>query len=235
MYILEKFTEPLLRSWRLPRPFSRSSRPNFGFHLFLMGFHLEFSLFWVSRSFDLSDLGDLRRGSGNFFKNYIFEISAFQRKRWGMSQLCGRKFSLNLFTEEVWFLWSIQYKSPFYISKLCSSRWCISRPYFINILCNCYLDCSTASKKWCNNNNWASNYQYNGWTLVNVHRYGFTQILSAFFYQIWHCLSIHQGIDRKAQNHTSCQLYLKIIFLHGKGWKGKMKLFFLDYEKKISS
>ena len=81
--------------------FLRSQRPNFGFHLSLMGFHLEFSLFWVSRSFDLSDLGDLRRGSGNFFKNYIFEISAFQRKRWGMSQLCGQKFSLNLFTEEV--------------------------------------------------------------------------------------------------------------------------------------
>ena len=27
------------------RPFLRSRRPNFGFHLFLMGFHLEFSLF----------------------------------------------------------------------------------------------------------------------------------------------------------------------------------------------
>jgi hypothetical protein len=31
--------------------------------------------------FDLSDLGDLRRGSGNFFKNYIFEFIAFQGKR----------------------------------------------------------------------------------------------------------------------------------------------------------
>ena len=40
------------------------------------GFDLEFLSFWVSRSFDLSDLGDLRRGSVNFFKNYIFEISA---------------------------------------------------------------------------------------------------------------------------------------------------------------
>jgi hypothetical protein len=53
-------------------------RPSFGFHLVLTCFHLEFSAFWVWRSFDL---GDLRRGSGNFFKNYIFEISAFQGKR----------------------------------------------------------------------------------------------------------------------------------------------------------
>ena len=81
-------------------PFSRSRRPNFGFRLFLMGFHLEFSLFWVSRSFDLSDLGDLRRGSGIFFKNYIFEISAFQEKRWDMFQLSHKIFhNLNLSTE----------------------------------------------------------------------------------------------------------------------------------------
>ena len=65
---------------------------NFGFHLILRSFHLEFSLFWVSRSFDLGDLGDLRRSSGNFFKNYIFEISGFQQKRWGMSQLSCRNF-----------------------------------------------------------------------------------------------------------------------------------------------
>ena len=55
-------------------------------------FHLEFSSFWISRSFDLGDLGVLRRGPGNFFKNYIFEISAFQRKRWGMSQLSRQNF-----------------------------------------------------------------------------------------------------------------------------------------------
>ena len=92
VFFLEKFTEPLLRSSRSQRPFSRSPGPNFGFHLFLIGFHLEFSLFWISRSFDLNDLGDLRRGSGNFFKNYIFEISAFQGKRWGMSRLSRRNF-----------------------------------------------------------------------------------------------------------------------------------------------
>ena len=34
----------------------RSLRPNFGFHLVFTSFHLEFSLFWVSRLFDLGDL-----------------------------------------------------------------------------------------------------------------------------------------------------------------------------------
>jgi hypothetical protein len=74
------------------RSFSRSLRPNFGFHLVLKSFHLEFSSFWISRSFDLGDLGVLRMGPGNFFKNYIFEISAFQGKRWGMSQLSSQHF-----------------------------------------------------------------------------------------------------------------------------------------------
>ena len=74
------------------RPFSRSWRKNFGFHLFLMSFHLEFSPFWVSRLFDLSDLGDLRRGPVNVFKNYIFEISAFKGERWGMFRLSRKHF-----------------------------------------------------------------------------------------------------------------------------------------------
>jgi hypothetical protein len=65
------------------RSFSRSLRRNFGFHLVFTSFHLEFLLFWVSRSFDLGNLSNLRRGSGNFFKHYVFEISAFQEKRWG--------------------------------------------------------------------------------------------------------------------------------------------------------
>ena len=48
-----------------------SLRPNFGFHLTFTNFHLEFSLFGVSRLFDLGDLSDLIRGSGIFFKSYI--------------------------------------------------------------------------------------------------------------------------------------------------------------------
>ena len=42
-----------------------------------MSFDLEFSLFWVSRLFDLGDLGDLEKSPVNVFKNYIFEISEF--------------------------------------------------------------------------------------------------------------------------------------------------------------
>ena len=44
------------------RSFLRSPRPNFGFHLVFTGFHLEFSSFWISRLFDLNDLGVLRMG-----------------------------------------------------------------------------------------------------------------------------------------------------------------------------
>ena len=76
------------------RLFSRSRRPNFGFHLFLISFHLEFSLFWVSRSSDLSDLGDLRRGSENFFKNYICKISTSSWEKWAIQAwLSSRTFS----------------------------------------------------------------------------------------------------------------------------------------------
>ena len=74
--IFEKIHKAPSEVAEVKRSFSRSPRPNFGFHLVLTGFDLEFSLFWVSRSFDLSDLGDLRRGPVNFLKNYIFEISA---------------------------------------------------------------------------------------------------------------------------------------------------------------
>ena len=42
-----------------------------------MSFDLEFSLFWVSRLFDLGDLGDLEKSPVNVFKNYIFEIGGF--------------------------------------------------------------------------------------------------------------------------------------------------------------
>ena len=46
--------------------------------------------------FDLSNLGDLRRGSGNFFRNYIFEISAFQQN----DEVC-HSFLLEIFTESL--------------------------------------------------------------------------------------------------------------------------------------
>ena len=80
------------------RSFSRSPRPNFGFHLVLTGFDLEFSSFWVSMSFDLSNLGDLRRGSVNFFKNYIFEISASSWEKWAIARLSSQTFTSTNFS-----------------------------------------------------------------------------------------------------------------------------------------
>jgi hypothetical protein len=59
----------------------RLLRPNFGFHLLFTSFHLEFSAFCVSRSFDLSDLGDLRRGSGIFSKITFLKSVRSQGKR----------------------------------------------------------------------------------------------------------------------------------------------------------
>ena len=67
-------------------------------------FHLEFLPFWVFKPFDLGDLSNLGRDSGNFFKSYIFEISAFQGKKMRHVLVFSSKFSLNLSTEEVWFV-----------------------------------------------------------------------------------------------------------------------------------
>ena len=92
--IFEKIHSATSEVVEVERSFSRSLRPNFGFHLVLTGFDLEFSSFWVSRSFDLSDLGDLRRGSVNFFKNYIFEISASSWEKWAIARPCGQNFHL---------------------------------------------------------------------------------------------------------------------------------------------
>ena len=52
--------------------------------------------FWISRSFDLGNLGVLRMGPVNVFKNYIFEISAFK----GKNEAC-HSFLENIFTKSV--------------------------------------------------------------------------------------------------------------------------------------
>ena len=76
--------EAILRLWR----------PNFGFHLFFMSFHLEFSLFWVSRLFDLSNLGNLKK------KLHLWNQCLPMKMRYVTAFLS--KFSLNLSTEEGW-------------------------------------------------------------------------------------------------------------------------------------
>ena len=75
------------------RSFSRSSRPNFGFHLVLTRFHLEFLSFWISRLFDLGDLSVLKNGSLKYFENGLKSTQTFQRLMGGMN--CWGRSHLN--------------------------------------------------------------------------------------------------------------------------------------------
>ena len=61
------------------KSFSRSLRPTSGFHLVLTSFHLEFSLFWGFRLFDLGDLSDLRNSTRKYFENSHKSMHLFQR------------------------------------------------------------------------------------------------------------------------------------------------------------
>ena len=63
---------------------------------------VEVKTFLLGSGHTVFDLGDLRRGSGKFFKNYIFESSAFQQKRMKYVTAFWSRLSLNLSTEEVW-------------------------------------------------------------------------------------------------------------------------------------
>ena len=56
------------------------AKAKFGISSIFYEFSLEFSLIWGLKLFDPCDLGNPKRGSGNFFKNYILEISVFQQK-----------------------------------------------------------------------------------------------------------------------------------------------------------
>ena len=64
----------------------RSLRPNFGFHLVLTSFHLEFSSFWISRLFDLGDLSVLQNGTRKHFENGLKSMQIFQRLMEGMNR-----------------------------------------------------------------------------------------------------------------------------------------------------
>ena len=68
------------------RSFWRSLRPNFGFHLVLTSFHIEFLSFWSSRLFDLGDLNGLKNGSLKYFKNGLKSMQIFQRLMGGMNR-----------------------------------------------------------------------------------------------------------------------------------------------------
>ena len=78
--IFEKIHSASSEVIEVKRSFSRSPRPNFGFHLVFSSFHLEFLSFWVSRSFDLGDLSDLENpnvGDFHSWQFWTFRVSSF--------------------------------------------------------------------------------------------------------------------------------------------------------------
>ena len=78
--IFEKIHSASSKVIEVKRSFSRSPRPNFGFHLVFLSFHLEFSSFWVSRLFDLGDLSDLENpnvGDFHSWQFWTFRVSPF--------------------------------------------------------------------------------------------------------------------------------------------------------------
>jgi hypothetical protein len=76
---------PLHEVVEVKRSFWRSPRPNFGFHLVLTSFHIEFSSLWILRLFDLSDLSVLKNGSPKHFENGLKSMQIFQRVMGGMN------------------------------------------------------------------------------------------------------------------------------------------------------
>jgi hypothetical protein len=84
---LKKFTVPRPSEVNeIKRSFSRLLRPNFGFHLVLTSFHLEFSSFWISRLFDLGDHNGLKNGKCKCFENGLKSMQIFQRLMGGMNR-----------------------------------------------------------------------------------------------------------------------------------------------------
>ena len=84
------------------RPFSRSRRPNFGFHLFFNGFSfrifviLSFEVVWPQRP------RRPQKGLREFFQKLHFWNQCVPTKKMRYVTASWSKFSLNLSTEEVW-------------------------------------------------------------------------------------------------------------------------------------
>ena len=67
---------------------------NFKIIYFLSLFIIKFSSFWISRSFDLGDLGVLENSPVNIFNDYLLEISLFH---WSKCTIeCAIRFTLIL-------------------------------------------------------------------------------------------------------------------------------------------
>ena len=78
------------------RPFSRSPRPNFGFHLFLMGFHLEFSLFCVWGRLTSATLAT-SEGAQGIFSKITFLISVCSNEK----DVVCHSFVVKIFTKSL--------------------------------------------------------------------------------------------------------------------------------------
>ena len=82
--------------------FSRSLRPNLGFHLVFTSFFLEFLSFLVWRSFNIGNLSDLRRGSGNFSQKLPFWNQCIPKKEMRHVSAFSSKFSLKPYLSGQW-------------------------------------------------------------------------------------------------------------------------------------
>ena len=83
--IFEKIHWTPSEAVEVKRSFSRPPRPNFGFHLVLTSFHLEFLSFWILRLFDLSNLSVLENGTRKHFENGLKSMQNFQRLMGGIN------------------------------------------------------------------------------------------------------------------------------------------------------
>ena len=81
----EKIHWALSEVVEVKRSFSRSMRPNFGFHLVLTSFYLEFLSYWILRLFYLGDLSVLKNGTRKHFENGLKSMQIFQRIMGGMN------------------------------------------------------------------------------------------------------------------------------------------------------
>ena len=99
--IFKKIHWALFEVVEVKRSFSRSLRPNFGFHLVFTNFHLEFSFFGF-RGRLTSVTSVTSEGAQGIFSKITFLKSVHSKEKMRHVLALLSKFSLNLSTEEVW-------------------------------------------------------------------------------------------------------------------------------------
>ena len=109
----------------------RSLRPKFQNHLVLLLFIIEFSSFGISRSFDLCDLGVLKKSPVNIFNDYIFEICLFHWSKCTME--CAICLTLILKSAQARCVIEKckNFKGNFLYQEMCISVFYKKNPYFV--------------------------------------------------------------------------------------------------------